>query len=42
MRGDKKISQNDPNHLAHSQDIASQDWPLIAGITQRLESLVSW
>lgn len=30
------------NHLAHSQDIVSQDWPLIAAITQRLESLVSW
>lgn len=30
------------NHLAHSQDIVSQDWPLIATIAQRLESLVSW
>jgi hypothetical protein len=30
------------NHLAHSQDIVNQDWPLIAGITQKLESLVIW
>ena len=30
------------NHLAHSQDIVSQDWPLIAAISQRLESLVIW
>jgi hypothetical protein len=30
------------NHLAHSQDIVSQDWPLIATITQKIESLVSW
>ena len=30
------------NHLAHSQDIVSHDWPLIAAIPQRLESLVLW
>jgi hypothetical protein len=28
------------NHLAHSQDIVSHDWPLIVRLSQRLESLV--